>query len=183
MGTSATKAGLQVMIDFHYSDFWADPNKQMTPKAWQAMSDSEKESALESYTREALLKLKDAGVNVTIVSIGNETDNGMSGETGWAEKCALYSAGSRAVREVFPDALVAIHYSNPEHDYVTYAQHLTDYKVDYDIFGTSYYPYWHGTLENLTDVMKEIEEKVREIYLTDRDADKADSDTDSTDPE
>ena len=156
MGTSATKAGLQIMIDFHYSDFWADPNKQMTPKAWQAMSDSEKESALESYTRESLLKLKDAGVNVTIVSIGNETDNGMSGGTGWAEKCALYSAGSRAVREVFPDALVAIHYSNPEHDYVKYAQYLTDYKVDYDIFGTSYYPYWHGTLENLTSVMKEI---------------------------
>ena len=95
-------------------------------------------------------------MNVTIVSIGNETDNGMSGGTGWAEKCALYSAGSRAVREVFPDALVAIHYSNPEHDYVKYAQYLTDYKVDYDIFGTSYYPYWHGTLENLTSVMKEI---------------------------
>jgi len=156
MGTSATKAGLQVMIDFHYSDFWADPNKQMTPKAWTAMSASDKESALESYTRESLLKLKDAGVNVTIVSIGNETDNGMSGVTDWTRKCALYNAGGRAVREVFPDALVAIHYSNPEHDYVTYAQHLIDNKVDYDIFGTSYYPYWHGSLENLSSVMKEI---------------------------
>ncbi len=156
MGTSATKAGLQVMIDFHYSDFWADPNKQMTPKAWLVMSDEEKVQALEDYTRESLLKLKDAGVNVTIVSVGNETDNGMSGETGWGEKCALYNAGSRAIREVFPDALIAVHYSNPEHDYVTYAKHLTDYNVDYDIFGTSYYPCWHGTLENLTSTMKEI---------------------------
>ena len=156
MGMSATKAGLQVMIDFHYSDFWADPNKQMSPKAWLAMSDDEKTAALESYTRECLIKLKDAGVNVTIVSVGNETDNGMSGEIKWPEKCALYNAGSRAIREVFPNALIAVHYSNPEHDYVTYAAHLADSNVDYDIFGTSYYPYWHGSLENLTETMREI---------------------------
>ncbi len=156
MGKSATKAGLQVMIDFHYSDFWADPNKQMTPKAWLAMSDDEKIAALENFTRESLTALRDAGVNVTIVSVGNETDNGMSGENGWAEKCALYNAGSRAIREVFPEAKIAVHYSNPEHDYVTYAQHLADYNVDYDIFGTSYYPCWHGSLENLTSTMKEI---------------------------
>ena len=158
MGKSATKAGLQVMIDYHYSDFWADPGKQMTPKAWLLMSDDEKEAALEEFTRESLTALKDAGVNVTIVSVGNETDNGMSGEKGWTEKCALYNAGSRAVREVFPDAKVALHFSNPEHDYVTYARHISDCSVDYDIFGTSYYPYWHGTLENLTEVMSEIAE-------------------------
>ncbi len=156
MGKSATKAGLQVMIDYHYSDFWADPGKQMTPKAWLLMSDDEKEAALEEFTRESLTALKDAGVNVTIVSVGNETDNAMSGEKGWTEKCALYNAGSRAVREVFPDAKVALHFSNPEHDYVTYAHHISDCSVDYDIFGTSYYPYWHGTLENLTEVMSEI---------------------------
>lgn len=158
MGKSATKAGLQVMIDYHYSDFWADPGKQMTPKAWLLMSDDEKEAALEEFTRESLTALKDAGVNVTIVSVGNETDNGMSGEKGWTEKCAFYNAGSRAVREVFPDAKVALHFSNPEHDYVTYARHISDCSVDYDIFGTSYYPYWHGTLENLTEVMSEIAE-------------------------
>ncbi|MCR4793444.1 MAG: glycosyl hydrolase 53 family protein [Lachnospiraceae bacterium] len=158
MGKSATAAGLQVMIDYHYSDFWADPNKQMTPKAWLLMSDEEKAAALEEFTRQSLTELKEAGVNVTIVSVGNETDNGMSGEKGWTEKCALYNAGSRAVREVFPGAMVAVHYSNPEHDYVTYARHLSDCDVDYDIFGTSYYPYWHGTLENLTEVMAEIAE-------------------------
>lgn len=158
MGKSATAAGLQVMIDFHYSDFWADPGKQMTPKAWLAMPDDEKAAALESFTADSLTELKNAGVNVTIVSIGNETDNGMSGEKGWTEKCNLYNAGSRAVRTVFPEAMVAVHFSNPEHDYVTYARHLSDCNVDYDIFGTSYYPYWHGTLENLTAVMSEIAE-------------------------
>ena len=156
MGKSATAAGLQVMIDFHYSDFWADPNKQMIPKAWLTMSDDEKVQALYDFTKESLIKLQNAGVNVTIVSVGNETDNGMSGEARWAEKCSLYNAGSRAVREVFPGALVAVHYSNPEHDYKTYARHLTENEVDYDIFGTSYYPYWHGSLENLTQVMSEI---------------------------
>ena len=156
MGKSATAAGLQVMIDYHYSDFWADPNKQMSPKAWLTMSDEEKAAALEAFTINSLTELKNAGVNVTIVSVGNETDNGMCGEKRWAGKCALYNAGSRAIRTVFPEALVAMHYSNPEHDYVEYARHLTEENVDYDIFGTSYYPYWHGTLENLTDTMKEI---------------------------
>lgn len=156
MGEYATNAGMKVYIDFHYSDFWADPNKQMSPKAWDGMSISERETALYDYTRESLEKLADAGVDVGLVSIGNETDPGMAGVTSNSEKCRLYSAGSRAVREVMPDAYVAVHYSNPQRDYMEIAKMLSDEDVDYDVFATSYYPYWHGTLDNLTTTLKNV---------------------------
>ncbi|SHI17792.1 arabinogalactan endo-1,4-beta-galactosidase [Butyrivibrio fibrisolvens DSM 3071] len=156
MGEYATNAGMKVYIDFHYSDFWADPNKQMCPKAWEGMSISEKETTLYDYTKESLEKLKDAGVDVGLVAVGNETDSGMAGVTSNSEKCKLYSAGSKAVREVFPDAYVAVHYSNPQRDYMEIAKMLDDTGVDYDVFATSYYPYWHGTLENLTDTLKNV---------------------------
>ncbi len=156
MGKYATNAGMKVYIDFHYSDFWADPNKQMCPKAWEGMSISEKETALYDYTKESLEKLKDAGVDVGLVSVGNETDSGMAGVTSDSEKCKLYSSGSKAIREVFPDAYVAVHFSNPQRDYMEIAKMLDDTDVDYDVFATSYYPYWHGTLENLTDTLKNV---------------------------
>lgn len=156
MGQYATNAGMKVYIDFHYSDFWADPNKQMSPKAWDGMSISERETALYDYTKESLQKLKDAGVDVGLVSIGNETDPGMAGVTSNHEKCRLYSAGSKAVREVISDAYVAVHYSNPQRDYMEIAKMLSDEDVDYDVFATSYYPYWHGTLDNLTQTLKNV---------------------------
>ena len=156
MGEYATNAGMKVFIDFHYSDFWADPNKQMSPKAWEGMNISDRGQALYDYTVESLEKLKDAGVDVGLVSVGNETDSGMSGVTSYSEKCRLYNAGSKAVREIFPDALVAVHYSNPTRDYMEMAQILDDCDVDYDVFATSYYPYWHGTLDNLTSTLSNV---------------------------
>ena len=156
MGEYATNAGMKVYIDFHYSDFWADPNKQMSPKAWEDMSIDERETALYDYTVSSLEKLKDAGVDVGLVSVGNETDSGMAGVSSNSEKCRLYSAGSKAVREIMPEALIAVHYSNPQRDYMEIAKMLEDAGVDYDVFATSYYPYWHGTLENLTQTMKEV---------------------------
>lgn len=156
MGEYATNAGMKVYIDFHYSDFWADPNKQMSPKAWEDMSIDERETALYDYTVSSLEKLKDAGVDIGLVSVGNETDSGMAGVSSNSEKCRLYSAGSKAVREIMPEALIAVHYSNPQRDYMEIAKMLEDAGVDYDVFATSYYPYWHGTLENLTQTMKEV---------------------------
>lgn len=158
MGEYATNAGMKVYIDFHYSDFWADPNKQMSPKAWEGMSISDREEALYEYTVDSLEKLKDAGVDVGLVAVGNETDSGMAGVTSQSEKCTLYSAGSKAVREVFPEALIAVHYSNPQRDYMEIAKMLDDMDVDYDVFATSYYPYWHGSLENLTNTLKNVAE-------------------------
>ena len=161
IGKRATKYGMKLLVNFHYSDFWADPGKQMVPKAWAGMEIEEKTQALYEYTRDCLKKLKRAGVDVGMVQIGNETNGAMCGEKVWFNIQYLLSAGSKAVREVFPDALVAVHFANPETEnrYADYASKLQYYNVDYDIFASSYYPFWHGTLENLRAVLTEIHEK------------------------
>lgn len=161
IGKRATKYGMKLLVNFHYSDFWADPGKQMVPKAWAGMTAEEKEEALYEYTKESLKKLKSAGVDVGMVQVGNETNGSMCGETQWAKITQLMNAGSKAIREVFPDALVALHFANPEKTgtYTTYAANLDSYGVDYDVFASSYYPYWHGTLENLSAVLGSINQK------------------------
>ncbi len=158
IGQRATAYGMKLLVDFHYSDFWADPGKQMEPLAWKGMSIEEKSQALYDYTVKCLNILKEAQVDVGMVQIGNETNGSFCGETDWVKMAALFSAGSKAVREVFPDALVALHFANPEivTNYADYAWKLMAYQVDYDVFASSYYPYWHGTLENLSEVLTKI---------------------------
>ncbi len=158
IGRRATQYGMKLLVDFHYSDFWADPGKQMVPKAWAGMTIEEKTDALYDYTEECLKKLKKAKVDVGMVQIGNETNGAMCGETTWFNMQYLFQAGAKAVRKVYPDALVALHFANPEaaDRYDGYAKKLQYYNVDYDVFASSYYPYWHGTLENLSNVLSGI---------------------------
>ena len=154
----AKAAGLSLLIDYHCSDFWADPSKQMAPKAWEGMEIDEKKEALHEFVKESLGKIKDTGADIKMVQIGNETNGKMSGEKIWMNIYYLMDAGSRAVREICPDALVAVHFTNPESadNMKNYASKLAYYELDYDVFASSYYPYWHGTTENLTSVLKEI---------------------------
>ena len=162
MGQLATKAGLKVLIDFHYSDFWADPGKQDAPKAWASMSLAEKETALYDYTKTSLTSMINAGVDVGMVQIGNETNGGIAGESSWTNMCVLFSAGSRAVSDIETatgkDILVALHFTNPETlgRYLGYAATLKTNNVDYDVFASSYYPFWHGSLSNLTSVLSSV---------------------------
>ena len=163
IGKRAAEYGMKLLVDFHYSDFWADPGKQMVPKAWQGMSTDEKAEAIYQYTKDCLQQLKKAGVDVGMVQIGNETNGVFCGESsaslgGWKKIMQLISAGSKAVREVCPKALVAVHFANPENaeSYASYGKNLDYYGVDYDVFASSYYPYWHGTLDNLAQVLNKI---------------------------
>lgn len=165
IGKCATEYGMKLLVNFHYSDFWADPGKQMVPKAWRGMDIDEKSEALYQYTKDCLQKLVDAGVDIGMVQIGNETNGAMCGEDsmklgGWKRIMQLMSAGSKAVREVCPDALVAVHFANPEKvtNYDSYGKNLEYFGVDYDVFASSYYPFWHGTLENLSEVLSKIAE-------------------------
>lgn len=165
LGKRATENGMKVCIDFHYSDFWADPAKQMCPKAWVDMSLEEKSNALYEYTRDSLTQLLDNGVDVCMVQVGNETNNGMAGETKIPNIAQLMNSGSKAVREVSEsynkEIKVALHYTNADDydgiDSILYK--LSSFQVDYDIFALSYYPYWHGTFENVQNVMTNIREK------------------------
>ena len=160
IGKRATAVGMGVLVDFHLSDFWADPGKQMVPRAWEGMAIEDKTEAVYEYVRSCLEKLKKEKVNVTMAQIGNETNGALCGEKTWFNIQYLMQAGSRAMREVFPEALVALHFANPEKagSYADYAKKLAYYEVDYDVFASSYYPYWHGTLDNLAAVLSDIAE-------------------------
>ena len=158
IGQRATKANMKLLVNFHYSDFWADPAKQMVPKAWKGMDIEQKTEAVYQYTLDCLTQLKDAGVDVGMVQVGNETNNYMCGEKTWFNIQYLMQAGAKATREVYPEAMVALHFANPEKagSYATYAKKMDYYQVDYDVFASSYYPYWHGSLENLSAVLTDI---------------------------
>ena len=163
IGQRATKYGLKLLVNFHYSDFWADPGKQAVPKAWKGLDIDAKSEALYTYTKDCLEQLVAAGVDIGMVQVGNETNGALCGENGsapdgWKNITQLMKAGSRAVREVCPNALVAIHFTNPERvgSYESYGKQLQEHQVDYDVFASSYYPYWHGTLSNLTTELNKI---------------------------
>lgn len=158
IGQRATAAGMKAQINFHYSDFWADPAKQQVPKSWVDLSIEDKEEEVYSYTKEALQKIINAGVDVGMVQVGNETNNQFIGESDWKNIARLFNAGSRAIREISPDIKVALHFTNPERagHYEYIGGILSENEVDYDVFASSYYPFWHGSLENLTEVLSQI---------------------------
>ena len=158
IGKRATEHGMKLLVNFHYSDFWADPAKQMVPKAWVGMDSATMSKALYDYTKESLQKLVDAGVDIGMVQIGNETNGYMCGFKGWMDITSLMKAGANATREVCPDAMIAIHFANPEKvtNYKNYAYYLASQGVDYDVFASSYYPFWHGTLDNLATVLNNV---------------------------
>lgn len=160
MAKRATAAGLKVLVDFHYSDFWADPSKQQVPKAWKSFEGDADKTAdtVYDYTKQTLTTFKQAGVDVGMVQVGNETTAKIAGISGWDGMSKVFSAGSKAIREVLPEAKVVIHFTNPEKagTYATYAKQLSNHNVDYDVFASSYYPFWHGTTENLTSVLKNV---------------------------
>ena len=159
MATDATKYGMKVLIDFHYSDFWADPAKQPLPKAWKNLSTDDLSNEIGLYTSKVLSDLKKVGANVQMVQVGNEVTNGAFGiwtdrdhggnwattwETADGAKVAKYlGVGAKAVRQTLPNAKIAIQLETPNIDkYRGIMTVLRDNNVDYDYLGTSYYPFW-----------------------------------------
>ena len=166
LGKRATQYGMKVCIDFHYSDFWADPTKQYAPKAWKGMNLEQKSDALYDFTVTSLTDILNAGVDVCMVQVGNEINKGMSGETFMSSVAELLKGGSSAVREVSKaagkDIQVAVHYTDidKQGEVAKITADLEKYGVDYDIFAMSYYSFWHGSMEN----MQEMAEYVQDTY-------------------
>lgn len=162
IGRRAAENGMKLSVDFHYSDFWADPTKQFSPKEWQHLTLEDKKEAIYQFTRDSLLRILEAGGDVGMVQIGNEINNGLAGETEDARVMELLKQASKAVRDVAAesgkDIQIAVHYTDIE-DYdniMRKAKWLDENDLDYDIFGVSYYTFWHGTQENLTKVLSDI---------------------------
>lgn len=154
----AQALGLAIMIDFHYSDSWADPGKQTPPAAWKDMNVREMATALESHTKEVLQLLKDNKIDVAWVQVGNETNTGMCWPQGSVSNdsaqgfITLANAGYKAVKEVYPSALVIIHHSNAQ-DYSANDWFFSLVgAVSFDMIGLSLYPsYWDNSISGYPD--------------------------------
>ena len=164
LGKRIKQAGMAFMLDFHYSDTWADPVKQTIPRAWQSLSEQDLYDTMYTYTKECLEALVAEGATPDFVQIGNEISYGMlwrnnddkayptskfyqgTEDPAWTRFAGFLNQGARAVREVCPDAKIIIHIERTaKWDYCTdYFRNIEHGNVDYDIIGLSYYPFWHG---------------------------------------
>ena len=149
-------AGMYFLLDFHYSDNWADPAKQIMPQAWQTLSYDEVCDAVYEHTKTTLEALKAQGTEPDMVQVGNEVSNGMLWPYGAVRHsfdglCGLLKEGVRAVRESAPSAEIMIHVAlgGQAEESERFFDAMEEYGVEYDIIGQSYYPEWHGTLEEL----------------------------------
>ena len=149
MAKRAKDWGMALMIDFHYSDWWADPGQQNIPEAWKKMTYEDMKQALADHTREVLHAIKQVGVDVQWVQVGNETTNGFLWPMGRAhdnmrQYAGLTDAGYMAVKQVFPKANVIVHldgaYDPKRYDFIF--DGLQKYGARYDMIGLSVYPYW-----------------------------------------
>ena len=145
----AKAQGMAIMIDFHYSDWWADPAKQNIPKAWQQMNYEQMRKALAQHTRETLQLLKDNGIDVKWVQVGNETTHGFLWPMARAEEqmqhyAGLTQAGYDAVKEVYPQAICIVHLDAAcdAKRYQFIFDGLKQYGAKWDMIGLSVYPYW-----------------------------------------
>ena len=149
MALRAKVLGMAVMIDFHYSDWWADPAQQNIPEAWKDLNYKQMKKALAKHTRETLKLLKDNGIDVRWVQVGNETTNGFLWEMGRAstnmkQYAGLSQAGYKAVKKVFPKAEVIVHLDGgcDPNRYHCIVDGLRQYGAKWDMIGLSVYPYW-----------------------------------------
>ena len=165
IGKKVSEAGFGVLLNFHYSDFWADPGKQIKPKAWKDFGMEELEKAVYDFTKESLEKILDEGVNVTMIQVGNELSNGLLWPEGrvpnYDNIYRLVSAGLKACREIDSKIPLMIHLDNGGNNalYREWFDNFTQRGGDFDYIGLSYYPFWHGSLDMLEYNMNDIAER------------------------
>ena len=168
LGRRIKEAGMQFMLDFHYSDSWADPVKQYTPAEWADLDDEALVNKVYEYTRDCLRALKAAGATPDYIQTGNEISYGMlwgpvgtptaqlkkcymGDEANWGRFTDLLKAAGRACREECPNAKIILHTERvaKTNILVNFYNQMRNKQVDYDIIGLSYYPYYHGNLSTL----------------------------------
>lgn len=169
MARRVRDAGLKLLLDFHYSDFWADPAKQPTPKAWQHLDLVALADTVRGYTESVLATLREKGTPADMVQIGNEVTNGMlwplgqiylNGEERWDEFAMLLRAGIDGARAVAPaaDQQIMVHIDRGADNAGSrrFLDHILDRGVKFDQIGLSFYPWWHGTLAQVRDNLHDL---------------------------
>ena len=177
--------GMSLMLDFHYSDTWADPSKQWIPARWEGLNDTQLLDSIYSYTKNSLVVLKENGIVPEFIQTGNEISYGFlwtpygkdddksnhvgmdSDEEGWQRFINLLKSAIKACREVFPDAQIVIHNERVEWpEYLEYFyEKLISNELDYDIIGLSYYPYFHGGMDVISKALTALSGKFPKIQI------------------
>ena len=180
LGKRIKDAGMKLMLDFHYSDTWADPGKQWTPDAWKELTDAQLCDKIYEYTKDCLEQMVAAGATPDYIQTGNEISYGMmwgtkaavggnntnrcytnSPQANWTRFINLLKKAGQACREVCSDAKIIIHSERtPKADVLTdFFDRMTNAELDYDIIGLSYYPDHHGNLAKLETALTSLENK------------------------
>ena len=187
MATRAAKQGLRVMIDFHYSDFFADPSRQAIPAAWQNYTYDQLCEAVREHTLDVLYALKEAGVRPEWVQVGNETPKGMLWPVGrvtdlslphepadeepaanhWDEYAGFTAVGYKAAKEAFPDITVIVHVDNAYLYRDWFFRAMEEHGGLFDMIGLSHYPMmtaWSGI--SWQEANQRAEENIRALIAT-----------------
>lgn len=174
LAARAKELGLKVLLDFHYSDFWADPGKQNKPAAWEKDSGVKLQRDVYDFTNKVMQDMKKQGTMPDMVQIGNELNNGMlwpdgqlggTNTGGYPGFAGLLKQGIKAVRDNDADknTKIMIHLADGGDNglYRRVFDELVDKQqvTDFDVIGLSYYPYWHGTLDKLKNNMNDISQR------------------------
>lgn len=170
----AKENDLEILLDLHYSDFWADPGKQFIPKDWKNLSHDELTKQVYHYTYEVIQRFINENIEISLIQIGNEITNGMlwpkgyltynqvtKTKAGFKELITLLNAGIKAVRELSKNTKIILHLDRGG-DNIMYRQWFDEMekeKVDYDIIGLSYYPYWHGSMIDLKSNLSDLRDR------------------------
>jgi len=174
LAKDAKRLGYLFLLDFHYSDTWADPQKQFIPQAWSKTSHEELVEAVCNYSRDSVAAFREAGAMPDMVQIGNEIIGGMLWPNGklpgnWSNFADLVKAGIRGVHAGAGDGpqpriMIHIDRGGDKNKTKWFFDHCKEYSIDFDVIGQSYYPWWHGSLkdleENLTFMASEYDKDI-----------------------
>ena len=153
---------MKLLLDFHYSDYWADPGKQYKPATWEGKSFKDLKKEMYDFTRNVILELKSQGTTPDMVQIGNEINHGIiwpEGNVQHPDQLAqLIQAGTAAVKSVEPTVIMMLHVAlgGQNHESVSFIDQMVARDVHFDVIGESYYPKWHGTLDDLRDNLTDL---------------------------
>jgi len=162
MARRVKAAGMKLLLNFHYSDYWADPGKQYKPAAWRNLSLTDLKQALYDYTKKVIEELKAQGTTPDMVQIGNEINHGIVWPEGNVSNidvtAQLISAGTAAVKAVDPTIVMMLHVAlgGQNHESVYFIDNMIARSVHFDVIGESYYPKWHGTLSDLENNLHDL---------------------------
>jgi beta-galactosidase len=171
MAKRVKAAGMKLLLDFHYSDTWADPGKQFKPSAWKGLDFAILKDSLYNFTKTVLEALKAQGTLPDMVQVGNEINHGMVWPDGdvrnMNQLAQLINAGTAAVKAVDPSIAMLLHVAlgGQNAESVFFIDNMLARGVHFDIIGLSYYPKWHGTIDELQDNLNDLSKRYRKELI------------------